>query len=960
MPDKKITQLPSASLNPSTIFPIVSLGTTSQTSFNDIINSLSLYFTDITATTYITGGTYSNGTAMLNNNTGGTISITGFVADNTYTTGLTFNVGTYDLSISNNDGTTYTQSLGILSSDMTITGGTYDSNSGVGTFTNNSGGTFNVTGFMTGYTDVYTTGGTYNNGDITFTNTDNATFIVSGITGLDNYWISGSTGAYSLKSLNDTSIDATGDYSFATGAYTQANGDYSHAEGLSTVASGHYSHAQGVQTIASGESAHSEGFNSQARGFASHAEGNSAYATGSTSHAEGYFTIAGGIYSHAQGYSTVASGSSSHAEGYRTTAQANYSHAEGYRTQATGNTSHAEGFYSLATGNYSHAEGNQTIASGLTSHAEGMNTRAYGNYSHTEGYYTIASGSSSHVEGQYSNASGQASHAEGDTTVASGTYSHSEGSRTIASGYTAHAEGTYTIAGGNSAHVEGYYSQAIGDFSHAEGYNTQATGQASNTQGYNTIASGYTSHAQGYGTIAGGSYSHAGGVLSKAMGENSTAIGEETQANNYLSFAGGYLTEANGLASFVYGSDSKAIGDFSVVFGNQLTGTSDNTVYVNNLNIHNLTTGTSVSVLGVDADGYVISGNTNISDAIYTVNSNLDANNTSTATTSVMTYGVNVFTGVTSSNYATKLPQPVTGKSVKVINNGSTLLSIYPSNIGGQINNLPIDMPAQVPPDGKPYEFICIVNPLPGAWTFSPPATAQFDSGEITITVTGGTNGGGHYTPVVSAFDANNVNFGQGIHSSTWGYNGKNTAAINNNGTTVAFRPQTPWLGITKIKVYTNIITANTGGDGDDTLVNLLGNCESDLYDIATNGIITNGASALNNTLFNFNLKNTIAGNNALTGKTSTNIGDAGTLWGEKIANTDSNSDVSFGPGFGTVIGQLDKGNITYPYGSGPYVGLQVNKYYTSFISFQMRPLAYTEYGTLTNLKFRFVIEYYA
>ena len=422
---------------------------------------------------------------------------------------------------------------------------------------------------------------------------------------------------------------------------------------------------------------------------------------------------------------------------------------------------------------------------------------------------------------------------------------------------------------------------------------------------------------------------------------------------------------------------------------------------LSNLKLNSVPTGTSVNNLGVDASGNVIigttgggsgvevfvtggtysnsngtttftnntggtfdvigyyTGSTNISDALYTVNNNLNANNTTTATTSICIYGVNVFTGVTSANYATKLPQPVTGKSVKIINNGSTILSIYPSNIGGQINNLPVNKPAQIPPDGKPYEFICIVNPLPGIWTFSSPATAQFDSGEITITVTGGTNGGGNYTPVVSAFDANNVGFGQGTHTSTWGYNGKNTSAINNNGTTVAFRPQTPWLGITKIKVYTNIITANTGGDGDDTLVNLFGNCESDLYDITTNQIITNGASALNNMLFNFNLTNTIAGTNTSTATTSTNIGDAGTLWGEKIANTDSNSDVSFGAGFGTVIGQLDKGNILYPYGSGPYVGLQVNKFYTSFISFQMRPLAYTNYGTLTNLKFRFVIEYY-
>jgi hypothetical protein len=34
--------------------------------------------------------------------------------------------------------------------DMTVTGGTYDVNTGIAAFTNNSGGTFNVTGFVSG------------------------------------------------------------------------------------------------------------------------------------------------------------------------------------------------------------------------------------------------------------------------------------------------------------------------------------------------------------------------------------------------------------------------------------------------------------------------------------------------------------------------------------------------------------------------------------------------------------------------------------------------------------------------------------------------------------------------------------------------------------------------------------------------------------------------------------------
>ena len=99
-----------------------------------------------------------------------------------HVTGMTFNTGNYNLSVQRNDGVTFTQSLGILASDMNVTGGTYNSSTGIATFTNNSGGTFQVTGFVTGMTDTYTTGGTYNQttGIATFTNNLGGTFQVTG------------------------------------------------------------------------------------------------------------------------------------------------------------------------------------------------------------------------------------------------------------------------------------------------------------------------------------------------------------------------------------------------------------------------------------------------------------------------------------------------------------------------------------------------------------------------------------------------------------------------------------------------------------------------------------------------------------------------------------------------------------------------------------------------------------
>jgi hypothetical protein len=74
-----------------------------------------------------------------------------------------------------------------------FTGGSYSN--GTISFTNNSGGTYNVTGFFTGGTDVFVTGGTYSNGSATFTNNTGGTFNVTGFyTGQTSYVNSLTTG----------------------------------------------------------------------------------------------------------------------------------------------------------------------------------------------------------------------------------------------------------------------------------------------------------------------------------------------------------------------------------------------------------------------------------------------------------------------------------------------------------------------------------------------------------------------------------------------------------------------------------------------------------------------------------------------------------------------------------------------------------------------------------------------
>ena len=124
---------------------------------------------------------------------------------------------------------------------------------------------------------------------------------------------------------------------------------------------------------------------------------------------------------------------------------------------------------------------------------------------------------------------------------------------------------------------------------------------------------------------------------------------------------------------------------------------------------------------------------------IYNVQTGLVANGTLISTESVLSYGVNVFSTSTSTNYATKLPTPTTGKSLKVVNNGANPISIYPSVAGGFIGTLPASSPITIPNNGQVYEFICVVNPTPGSWTVSNVTETNVSYAELVISHTTGT-----------------------------------------------------------------------------------------------------------------------------------------------------------------------------------------------------------------------------
>jgi hypothetical protein len=89
-------------------------------------------------------------------------SYTGSVVDVHVSSGSA-NAGTQQLSFTNTSGGTFnvTNSAALFSdNDVNVTGGTYDTNTGCVTFITNSGTTFDVCGFVTGITDTFVTGGT--------------------------------------------------------------------------------------------------------------------------------------------------------------------------------------------------------------------------------------------------------------------------------------------------------------------------------------------------------------------------------------------------------------------------------------------------------------------------------------------------------------------------------------------------------------------------------------------------------------------------------------------------------------------------------------------------------------------------------------------------------------------------------------------------------------------------------
>ena len=557
------------------------------------ISATTYYNLPIGTEVYVTGGTYNNGSATFTNNTGGTFNVTGFKTSDIFVTGGTYSSGT--ATFTNNTGGTFNVS-GFKTSDVFVTGGTY--NNGTTTFINNTGGTFNVNGYYTGATDVYITGLTFNpsNYDLTISRNDGNTF------------------TQSLGVLSSDMVVTGGTYNSSNGiaTFTNNSGSSFNVSGFLTgmtdtyVTGGTYNHSNGIATFTnnSGSSFNISGFTipsingtflsvndaswtiNPVGGFAWTLNNNLVSGDYSAQVTVGRYVTSTYVDEFSTQYTlTYPVLSSSYNSGTNKTTIVPDWGTFGYQPivsnsgpititgqSASLNFSYGGTDIFVTGGTYSSGTATFTNSTGGTFNVTGFSAGGGDNYwtSGSTGSYSVktindsnldATGDYSYAQGYLTTASGDYSYAQGYLTTASGNYSHSEGYSTTASGNTSHAEGAYTNANGFYSHAEGAYTNSNGNYSHAEGNYTTAIGGRSHAQGWYTIASGITSHASGSGTTAGGNY------------------------------------------SFVHGVSSQANGEGTIVLGNGITGTSTNTVYVNDLVIDNLK---NAAGLSTDANGKII------------------------------------------------------------------------------------------------------------------------------------------------------------------------------------------------------------------------------------------------------------------------------------------------------------------------------------------------------------------
>ena len=159
------------------------VGTTLELERNNGLSDVTVDLSSLSGdtNTFITGATLTNTTLDIERNDGVDISVDlSSIDNNVFVVSGNANVATQQLTFTNTTGGTFnvTNAASLYSdNDINVTGGTYNTNTGCVSFVTNSGTTFDVCGFVTGLTDTFISGTTLVGTDYSLNRSDGVDFI---------------------------------------------------------------------------------------------------------------------------------------------------------------------------------------------------------------------------------------------------------------------------------------------------------------------------------------------------------------------------------------------------------------------------------------------------------------------------------------------------------------------------------------------------------------------------------------------------------------------------------------------------------------------------------------------------------------------------------------------------------------------------------------------------------------
>lgn len=109
------------------------------------------------------------------------------------------------------------------------------------------------------------------------------------------------------------------------------------------------------------------------------------------------------------------------------------------------------------------------------------------------------------------------------------------------------------------------------------------------------------------------------------------------------------------------------------------------------------------------------------------------ADGTDINTTAILDSGLNVISVATSNDKAVRLPSPLFGKVVNIVNTSGVDIFVFPYDATSSIYGKPVGEHVIVPSDGLMYTFTCVQNPNVGVWVFVTPAGASGNTDRITV-----------------------------------------------------------------------------------------------------------------------------------------------------------------------------------------------------------------------------------